>query len=1062
MDERETASRSSVLYPMIKLRLIVLLSLICLLLSAPAQAAHDEDVLSREGDEAATTTEERQRVLTILSTAVNQFRQGGEVLKAARFLNRVARLQAQLNSPQDAIGAYRDALALLRQTPDATLNVDSLNGLGAVYAHLSRCGEAQTFLQQAAALSDQHGYVAGKAAALLTLSDCQNYGDQSLAVRTAREALRLWQSINFKRGIAQSYTAIGDYQLAQNNLSEATESNEAALNLWRELNMAGEQAEALINLGYIEYRKGAWQNVFSFLMQAQNLLDEKAEPYKMGQITAGLADAFIESGLPETGLEKYFQALAYYEQTQSPRAVAGMVWGIGKTYYIMGDYPEALVNLRRALADAEAIKETKFVALCHDFLGRTFDAMHDHAAALRHFETALVLYTQVNNPMEAAGVRAFIGKVYQQQGKVERARQYYQKALETFRALSDQVNESATLYALGSLELKQNNLDLAENYLRTSISVTETMRRVSTSRDLTAAFSATVHERYETYIECLMRRHQRESGQSLVVRAFETSEQARGRSLAELLRATETNLLPGLEPKLAEQEKSLRQSLRVKSDYKVALLGRAYRKEELSALDAELARLEAEYKQVTEAILARYPAYEQLTIPVAWDLQRIQEKVIADDQTILLEYSLGAEKSYVWAVTSNSIRSYELPAQATVNDAAQRVYKVLKSPPGADTANEFASAAGELSRIILSPVAAELSKRRIIVVADGALNYIPFQALPMPSAGSEPLVAEYEVVNAPSASILGELRQEAVRRRPTKMLAAFGDPELESGYARRKDTDGREQVASVLTLESARLRSALRDLELNGGSFDPSVLKPLFYARRELANLRDVAAGEETFMATGFAASRQQLLGMDLTQYAILHFATHGFLDPKYPERSGLLLSNISSTGQAQNGIVGLQDIYELRAPVDLVVLSACQTALGKDVRGEGLIGLTRGFMYAGASSVVASLWKVDDEATAELMKQFYTNMLGQGMTPAAALRAAQNSIRQKPEWRSPYYWAAFTLQGEYGRVINRTPAVGATLAYWKLTLVGALLLLSAGCAGLYRRRQLRALRAGG
>ena len=153
-------------------------------------------------------------------------------------------------------------------------------------------------------------------------------------------------------------------------------------------------------------------------------------------------------------------------------------------------------------------------------------------------------------------------------------------------------------------------------------------------------------------------------------------------------------------------------------------------------------------------------------------------------------------------------------------------------------------------------------------------------------------------------------------------------------------------------------------------------------------------------MATGFEATNEKLQSTDLTKYAILHFATHGILNPNHPENSGLILSTVKPNGQPQEGFVGLQDIYRLRAPVDLVVLSACRTGLGKDVRGEGLIGLTRGFMYAGASSVVASLWKVDDEATAELMKRFYANMLQGGMTPAAALRAAQNSIRQQPQWR--------------------------------------------------------------
>jgi CHAT domain-containing protein len=285
------------------------------------------------------------------------------------------------------------------------------------------------------------------------------------------------------------------------------------------------------------------------------------------------------------------------------------------------------------------------------------------------------------------------------------------------------------------------------------------------------------------------------------------------------------------------------------------------------------------------------------------------------------------------------------------------------------------------------------------------------------------------------------------------LLAAFGDPVFESNYAQRKEIGDGQQVAALQSAEVERWRQA-RGIELKGDSFDPSVIEPLFYARLELENLRDVAAGGETFVATEFDATRERLLGADLTQYAILHFATHGFLDPRRPENSGLVLSTVRHDGQAQDGFVKLQDIYNLHAPVDLVVLSACRTALGKEIRGEGLIGLTRGFMYAGASSVVASLWKVDDEATAELMKRFYANMLQRGRTPAAALRAAQNSIRQEPQWRSPYYWAAFTLQGEYRQAIGRAPA-GAAPMYPKI-IVGVALsaLLLAGAAWRHRRRR--------
>jgi len=708
-----------------------------------------------------------------------------------------------------------------------------------------------------------------------------------------------------------------------------------------------------------------------------------------------------------------------------------------------GNYRDALESLQQARTEAAASNDTALTAFCDDFLGRTYHGSNDYAAALSYFQSALEGYTKAKNTMEATRIHALMGRVYQQQGNLTRARSEYETAIGTFRSLSDHINESATLYAMATLEMRENNLDAARNYLRQSIDVTENIRRVSTSSDLTAAFSATVHERYESYIECLMRIQQNHPDVALSVHAFEMSEMARARSLAELLRATQTNLVPGLDPELARREKSLRQSLKAREDSKVVLLAGKYTRDELQALEAELARLEAEYEQVTGTIRAQYPSYAQVTRPDGWDLRQIQDDVISDDQTVLLEYSLGADQSYVWAVTRNEIRCYELPARERISAAARRVYQLLSTTGGAESENESSQAAQELGQMILSPVAAELNKRRVIVVSDGALNYIPFQILPSPKAGHEPLVANYEVINAPSASILGQLRQETARRQaPERVLAAFGDPVFASNYAQRKEAGASEYVASTQPVENERWRHALRDIEPSGETLDPSNIQPLFYARRELTNLRELA-GAETFVASGFAATREQLEKTDLQKFAILHFATHGILDPKRPENSGIFLSMVDREGQPQKGFVGLQDIYNLRAPVDLVVLSACRTGLGKDVRGEGLIGLTRGFMYAGASSVVASLWKVDDEATSELMKRFYANMLLRGMTPAAALRAAQNSIRQEPQWSSPYYWAAFTLQGDYRQVITPVPATTESLrTAIGLEIVLAILLL--------------------
>jgi CHAT domain-containing protein/uncharacterized protein HemY len=1016
----------------------------------------NEKVLVREDDEGVTGTEERQQALGTLLEAGRRALTAGESAKAAGFMNRAGRLQVELNLPSDSLATYQGALKLVQQATDSSVRVDSLNGIATAYTRLSKCDQARPSLQEAIASSERSGYVPGKAEALLTQAACQKYKDHAGALRSAREALGLWQSVNRKWWVAMSYAVIGHYQLAQNNLIEATANHEEALKLWRELNNVPEQAEALINLGFIEYRKGAWQASLSFLTEALGLLDEKAEPFKMGQITTGIGEAFIESGLPETGLPKLQQALAYYRLAQNPRAVIILNWDIGRTHYLMGDYPQALANLETALTDAEAIRETAVAALCHDFLGRTYDAMNDRAAALGHFQTAFESYTRVGKRMEAARTQALLGQVYQQQGKFEAALKNYHTALQTFRDLSDHLNESATLFALGNLELRQNNLDEAEKYLRQSIEVTENMRRVSSSSDLAIAFSASVYERYQSYVECLMRKNKERPDQGFAAMALETSELGRARSLGEMLRSTETGFAPGVDLDLVAQEKALRQSLRVKEDYRVRLLAGDYQRQELASLESELARLERDYKQVAETIKARYPTFERLARPSAWTIQQIQEHVVGDDQTVLLEYSLGADKSYVWAVTRNDIKSYELPARARINEAAQKVYTLLTTTDPAKSETELTQATRELGQMVLSPVAAELNKRRMIVVADGALHYIPFQILPASSDTDQPLVATTEVSNAPSASILGQLQQETARRQtPAKALAAFGDPVFASNYEQRKqtDTEANQRIAFAQAEKAGRWPRASRDIELVGDSVDPSTLQSLFYSRHELANLGEVA-GPQSLMVTSFEATREKLASLDLTNYAILHFATHGVLNPKRPEKSGLFLSMVNRQGQEQNGFVGLQDIYSLHAPVELVVLSACSTGLGKDVRGEGLIGLTRGFLYAGASSVVASLWKVDDEATAELMKQFYANMLQHKMAPASALREAQNSIRRQPQWRSPYYWAAFTLQGDSSRVIKIAPGrwmPGRLQIVFGLSLI----LLLAGAALWYRRSRL-------
>jgi CHAT domain-containing protein len=188
----------------------------------------------------------------------------------------------------------------------------------------------------------------------------------------------------------------------------------------------------------------------------------------------------------------------------------------------------------------------------------------------------------------------------------------------------------------------------------------------------------------------------------------------------------------------------------------------------------------------------------------------------------------------------------------------------------------------------------------------------------------------------------------------------------------------------------------------------------LLASREEAEAILRLTSPHRSLKALDFRASRRELFDAKLDDFRILHFATHGLLNSSHPELSGLVLSLVDEHGAPQNGFLRLQDIYNLRLAADLVVLSACSTALGSEVRGEGLVGLTRGFVYAGARSVLASLWKIDDEASAEFMKIFYRKILAEGLRPAVALRTAQTELQKEKRWQAPYHWAAFVLQGEW------------------------------------------------
>jgi len=401
-------------------------------------------------------------------------------------------------------------------------------------------------------------------------------------------------------------------------------------------------------------------------------------------------------------------------------------------------------------------------------------------------------------------------------------------------------------------------------------------------------------------------------------------------------------------------------------------------------------------------------------------LREIQAE-IADDDTVVLEYALGDEKSYVWVVDQQRIVAHALPPVDQIRRLV-RLYRnalIARQPlPGENSLDEYQKRvrgadlayqvyARRLSQLLLGPLALGQAKR-VLIVPDGPLQYIPLSALPLPEASEDSavLVSHHEVVTLPSASALSTLRKAARKRTPPTSLAViFADPVFERDDIRvlknrRASKKTREDRPSDLNIALRDVQGSQHIIRLEG-------------SRKEARTIKETLGEKDVLVKQDFAATRDFVLQGALDRYRIIHLATHGIINARHPEMSGLILSLINEKGEKQDGYLRLGDIDKLKLSADLVVLSACESALGKDLESEGTIGLPRGFLHAGARTVVASLWKVDDAATAKFMKGFY-GRIQRGENPSAALRGAQLEMSQSPQWSAPFYWAAFVLQGDY------------------------------------------------
>lgn len=382
-----------------------------------------------------------------------------------------------------------------------------------------------------------------------------------------------------------------------------------------------------------------------------------------------------------------------------------------------------------------------------------------------------------------------------------------------------------------------------------------------------------------------------------------------------------------------------------------------------------------------------------------------------DRGTTLLAYSLGAERSWLWRIDHRGVDIYPLKAGPRIEAAARNAHVLLAKSGQIGYRKAARYARQYLSQLVLGPLAGVSILPRVAVIPDGALHLVPFAALDLPAGEGtvRTLGDDHEVVHLPSASSLVELRRRrCLRHLAPRLLAIVADPVFEADDPRlRSRPSAQRESAGDLAGVLARTRQAL------GGRFG-RLFGSGEEARRIAEIARQVQGRSAVPVMSGFDATRELVTSGRLDRFRVLHFASHALADADDPALAGLLLSLYRADGQPRDGLLRARDLFGLKLSADLAVLSACQTALGQQVRGEGMVGLAYGFFAAGASQLIVSLWEVNDRATAELMSRFYSHLLLHRRCAADALRRAQREMRDETQWRSPAYWAAFIALGDW------------------------------------------------
>lgn len=899
-------------------------------------------------------------------------------------------------------------------------------------------------------------------------------GDDEQALKHYNQALALGKELNNRELVAQTLNFLATLYGNTGEARKSIELNKESLNFWEELNETEETAKITRDLALSYYSLAEMKETLKFYEKALIAAEKENNRVSYAKLLTNVAIVYEDLGDIAHALTYYQKALSKWGELRTPNKESrtgeiDLLISIGKIYYKLNDTRQALNSLEEALSLVKESKNSLQQAEILNDLGNVYREDGESRKAIEFYSDALMLHKQNNDLINTSITATEVGKAHLKLGDGDKAVGFfteayklnqrkgnraiemriffnlgialefnyeeakalasYKEGIAVAKELQDKIAESQFNYRFALLEKRRGNLKESQAKVEKAIELIDNIPSKVVNHKLEENYLSKATDYFELYKDILMQQHKLDPNAGSDTLALKVSEQERAYSLLDLMTPSQKDFsLQGKD--LVSKEKDLKQLISDKTA-RLVKFNIAERSEvEIREIENEIKGLSEELKKLQEEIKQKNPHYANFSQPKSFNIKQIQEQIL-DSETLLLEYSLGNEQSYLWAITQAEVKSFYLPKRSEIESLAKYLRELITAPnliaKGEKVggrlmtldlaASEYPKVAAELSKILLSPVADKMDKKRLVIISDGALQYIPFNALLDPNKPdtTQALLIDHEIVSLPSIATINVLREEAKDlKEQSKTIMFVADPVFSVSDSRVKNR----------TSEKNKPGNSLSDLEENNLLVQKSAkeiglpltnqgLPRLSIANEEVKQISEILSKEESKQIFNFDANLSNLSKLS-SSYRAIHFATYGLINSLHPELSGLVLSSTDEQGNLQDGFLQTHKIFNLNLSTELVTLSNCDATISKNAQEEGLTGLTRSFIYAGAKRVMTSLWSTNDPSSTELMKKFYQKTLKENQSPALALRAVQLEMLQSEKYKSPFYWAGFQLQGEW------------------------------------------------